>query len=329
MKVLITGGAGFIGYHLASYLQKKNFDVVVFDNFSRGVVDPDITDLSKKDNVNLVNGSCLNKSDLLSLGTDFSFVFHLAAIIGVEHVNAAPYRVVVENCTMLENVIEFCRTQKNLSRLLFPSTSEVYAGTLENFDLTLPTPEGTSLAVTDLKRPRTSYMLSKIVGEFMCNFSDLPCTVFRPHNVYGPRMGLVHVVPGQLEKAFYAAVGSSIDVPSAHQTRTFMFIDDALNLLEAFMLSSSCEGQTINLGSRLGEVTIYDLVEICHKVVGKDLNIVSLPSPPGSPERRCPDMTFAYTLVSSVQETSLIVGIEKTFEWYRKRIFTGKQVSAR
>ncbi len=329
MKVLITGGAGFIGYHLARYLCARNIDVTIYDNFSRGVVDPDLKELSLYENLTVVDGSCLDKAKLFELGFDFDFIFHLAAIIGVEHVNAAPYRVIVENCEMLQNIIEFCRGQRHLHRFLFPSTSEVYAGTLEHFALQLPTPETTPLAVTDLKRPRTSYMLSKIVGEFMCNFSDVPFTIFRPHNVYGPRMGLVHVVPGQLEKAFYAVPGSSIEVPSARQTRTFMYVDDAVKLLEAFMLNESCEGKTINLGSLAGEISIYELVKTCHKVVQKDLNVVCLPSPVGSPERRCPDMSFAYTLVPSFQETSLLDGIQHTFQWYKERVFSGKQISAR
>jgi nucleoside-diphosphate-sugar epimerase len=91
---------------------------------------------------------------------------------------------------MLENVLTLARDQRDFSRFLFASTSEVYAGTLQYFGMPIPTPENTPLAMTALDEPRTSYMISKIMGEAMCQQSGLPFTIFRPHNVYGPRMGM-------------------------------------------------------------------------------------------------------------------------------------------
>ena len=78
---------------------------------------------------------------------------------------------------------------------VFASTSEVYAGSLEHFGLPIPTPETAPLGLPDLGRPRTTYMLSKIYGEALCRHAGLPFTILRPHNLYGPRMGMAHVIP--------------------------------------------------------------------------------------------------------------------------------------
>ena len=161
-KVLITGGGGFIGYHLATYLHQKGCYVVLVDNFSRGILDNELATLIKEPNVELHDLDLLNLSSYESLGAGFDFLFHFAAIIGVKHVLSSPYKVLTENVKLLENVISFCKNQNNLKRLLFTSTSEVYAGTLLNHGLVFPTPESTTLDVGDFTSPRTSYMLSKI-----------------------------------------------------------------------------------------------------------------------------------------------------------------------
>ena len=106
------------------------------------------------------------------------------------------------NIRMLQNVISLARRQSNLNRLLFASTSEVYAGTLEKYGLEIPTVEGANIVLSDLSSPRTTYMLSKIVGEVMCQHSGVPFTIFRPHNIYGPRMGMAHVIPELLMKVW-------------------------------------------------------------------------------------------------------------------------------
>ena len=120
--------------------------------------------------------------------------------IGVTHVMEKPYSVLYDNIRMLGNIIDLARRQSNLLKFFYASTSEIYAGTLKHFNLSIPTPEETPLAITDLSHPRTSYMLSKIYGEAMCQQASIPFTIFRPHNIYGPRMGMAHVIPEQLRK---------------------------------------------------------------------------------------------------------------------------------
>ena len=162
MKVLITGGAGFIGFHLANKLAKQGYRVDLADNFSRGVKDSQLENLISLPNIKFFSLDLFNSQSFNQLDKDYHIVFHLAAIIGVPIVMGRPYDVLTQNTILLANIIDFCKKQHNLSRLFFTSTSEIYAGTLKYFDLVIPTPEDTPLAITDLKHPRTSYMLSKI-----------------------------------------------------------------------------------------------------------------------------------------------------------------------
>src|SRR5690606_4368664 len=93
-----------------------------------------------------------------SVGTDYTHVFHFAALLGVQNVLERPYAVLRENISMLETMLDVAARQANLERFVFPSTSEVYVGTLQHFELPLPTPETTPLAISPLEHPRTSYM---------------------------------------------------------------------------------------------------------------------------------------------------------------------------
>ena len=328
-KILITGAAGFIGLHLSDRLLRDGHEVVLVDNLVRGVADGALSRTLQRTGASLVNLDCLDASAIAELPADFDAIFHLAAIIGVAHVERQPADVVMKNLRMLQHLLDLGRAQTRLSRFLFASTSEVYAGTLEAFDMVIPTPETVPLALTNVARPRTSYMLSKLAGESLCHFSGLPVTIFRPHNVYGPRMGLAHVIPGQLEKAHHATDGDFIDVPSVEQTRTFCYVEDAIEQLVRMFESPACEGRTLNLGTQAPEVTVGHVAATCHATVGRRAVIRPLPAPVGSPNRRCPDMTLASSLIGDWPRVSLEDGIQRTWAWYRDYIFTGAEASAR
>lgn len=326
--VLITGGAGFIGYHLAKHLAENGYSVRIVDNFVRGVVDPALKALLLQPEVTFSKVDLLDRDSVVALGIDFDAIFHLGAIIGVRHVLERPYEVLVDNTRMLDSVIALARRQSGLSRLLFASTSEVYVGTLKHFDLTMPTPESVALTVTALDAPRTSYMLSKIMGEAMCQRAGVPFTIFRPHNIYGPRMGMAHVIPEQLKRAFEASSGDRLDVHSPEHTRTFCYIDDAVEFLRRMLEEPSCAGQTLNLGTEAPEVSIREVVQTCVAVTGKDLRINTLPPTPGSPERRVPAMRLSKDLLDYESKVSLREGITRTWEWYRKHVLESRGPSA-
>ncbi len=320
-RILITGGAGFIGFHLAKHLKSAGYEVCLADNHVRGVRDPDFLELISDSRVASVEIDLLDSSETMSLGEDFDVIFHLAAIIGVRHVQERPYDVLVHNTRMLENVISLAQTQQPSCRLLFASTSEIYAGTLKHFGLSIPTSEETALTVTALDLPRTSYMLSKIMGEAMVQHSGVPFTIFRPHNIYGPRMGLAHVIPEQLRNAFDAHPGDAISVFSPMHKRAFCFVDDAVEMLVRMAFNESCQGATLNLGAQMPEVSIRQLVQTCVEISGKTLTLNEFPPTPGSPERRAPDMRATAKLLDYEAKVSLRDGIGRTWTWYHKNVF--------
>lgn len=320
-KVLITGGAGFIGLHLAEIFQKRGFAVDLVDNFSRGADDEALHHLISFPNVRLFSLDLMQPKITEKLDDDYTYIFHLAAIIGVANVLRQPFEVLRKNAVLLLNMLDFAKRQKKLERFLFASTSEVYAGTLKYFDMPIPTPETTPLAVTDLTSARTSYMLSKIYGEALCNASGLPVTSFRPHNIYGPRMGMSHVIPELLKKAYFAQNSKGLEVYSTEHRRTFCYIDDAVEILFRAAQAQACLGQTINLGNQSPEVSMREVGEIVLKVTNKKMPIIPLPATEGSPERRCPDMTKTTSLVGYQAKTGLEEGIQKTFDWYKAHVF--------
>ena len=124
-RVLITGGAGFIGFHLASHLVSRGYRVCLVDNCVRGIVDRELKKLLLRSEVILTKVDLLDRDAVRALGTDFDSIFHLGAIIGVQNVLKRPFKVLAENTRMLDNVIALARQQLNLSRLLFvPSACE-------------------------------------------------------------------------------------------------------------------------------------------------------------------------------------------------------------
>ena len=327
-RILITGGAGFIGFHLARHLKSAGHEVCLVDNHVRGVRDPDFLELVSDSRVASVEIDLLDSSQTMSLGEEFDVIFHLAAIIGVRHVQERPYDVLVHNTRMLENVISLAQTQQPSCRLLFASTSEIYAGTLKNFGLSIPTSEDTALTVTALDLPRTSYMLSKLMGEAMVQHSGVPFTIFRPHNIYGSRMGLAHVIPEQLKNAFDASLGDAIPVFSPEHKRVFCFVDDAVEMLARMAFNEACEGMTLNLGAQTPEVSIRELVQTCVEISGKALTLNELPPTPGSPERRAPDMRTTAKLLDYKAKVSLRDGIRRTWIWYCKNVFEADGLTA-
>jgi nucleoside-diphosphate-sugar epimerase len=328
-KVLITGGGGFIGGHLAGRLERDGHTVDLVDNFARGVPDADLQALLGRPAVGLIERDLLDPGALDDLDADYDVVFHLAAIVGVANVLGRPYDVLHDNMVLLLNLLRFAERQSSLERFVFASTSEIYAGTLEAFTLPIPTPETSPIAVPDVSQPRTSYMLSKLYGEALCVQSPIRSTIVRPHNFYGPRMGLSHVIPELLQRAHAASDGDKLEVYSVDHRRTFCFIDDAVEMLALAALSPACEGETLNVGREAPEIEIGELARIVVEAVGRDLEIVPLPATPGSPPRRAPEMSKATELTGYTAQVDVADGVQRTYDWYRERVFDGAGVSAR
>ncbi len=329
MKILVTGGAGFIGLHLINRLLEDDHGITIIDNFSRGVRDSALKELEEKRNVKLISMDLMDKESVKALENDFDCIIHLAAIIGVQNVLEHSYEVLDKNVAILVNMIEAAKRQKALKRFVFASTSEIYAGTLQFFDMKIPTPEDTPLTITPFDNKRTSYMLSKIYGEALLYQSGLPFTVIRPHNFYGPRMGMSHVIPELLNKAYHSGPGAEIEVFSVDHRRSFCYISDAVEMIVELMSNADAAGKSFNIGNEGPEVTMEQVAGIVLETVGKDQRILPRPATTGSPKRRCPDMSNTFSHIGFRPRITLEEGIQRTYEWYREHIFEGREAGAR
>jgi UDP-glucose 4-epimerase len=329
MKVLVTGGAGFVGGHLAAALLDDGAEVTLVDNFARGVQDATFRQLLSRPGVRAQEADLLSPGFADAVDRDFDAIFHLAAIIGVRHVLERPYDVLADNAAMTVHAIEAGRRQRALRRVVFSSTSEIYAGSLVHLPtMAVPTPEDTPIALTDLAAPRTSYMLSKAFGEALFHHSGLPATSVRLHNIYGPRMGMSHVIPELLHKAWRAVDGDELPVANLGHRRTFCYVADAVRMLVA-IVGAPADGAVLNVGNSSPEVTIGEVAETVVSVVGRRMSVVAGPDTPGSPARRCPDVSRLTALTGVTGTTSLADGIRATFEWYREHAFSGDGPVAR
>ena len=329
MKALITGGAGFIGYHLAKELLEQGYEIVLADNFSRGVEDTFLKELEENPKITFIHEDLMLKENVMKMSKDFDYIYHFAAMIGVQNVLNHPYDVLEKNVQLLIYMIDFAKVQSDLKRFVFASTSEIYAGTLQFYDMKIPTPETTPLTITPLEHPRTSYMLSKIYGEALLQQSGLPFTIIRPHNFYGPRMGMSHVIPELLKKAYFAKEDEKLEVFSVDHKRTFCYISDAVMMIRRLAECNEAEGEAFNIGNEAPEVTILEAAKTVIKVVNKPLEIDAKPATAGSPARRCPDTKKTMNCIGYQGKVSLEEGIGKTFDWYKKYVFEGNEVSAK
>jgi nucleoside-diphosphate-sugar epimerase len=320
-KALITGGIGFIGFHLSMRLLAEGYEVTACDSGFRGSVDRHVNALRNNDRYRLICGDLMDDRCLDEISRKYTHIFHMAAIVGVKNVVEKPYDVLKNNALCLMRVIDVARRQRDLQRLVFPSTSEVYAGTQQYFGMEFPTRETTPLTVGELRQPRTSYMLSKIYGEALCHQAGIPFTIVRPHNIYGPRMGMSHVIPELLERAHYCPAGGTLRVFSPGHSRTFCFVDDAINLIVGVATSPAGLSETFNIGTSAEETSMAALARLVITTVGKPLGVECGPETQGSPPRRQPDVSQAVSVASCTPSVSLVEGVRRTYEWYQDNVF--------
>jgi len=321
VKALIAGGGGFIGVHLARRLVEEGYRVDLVDDFSRAVADAALTELTSTSAARTLRRDLTHSDSLADLGADYDVIVHLAAIVGVRHVLERSFETLRDNVLMLLPTLACAQRQRGLQRFMFASTSEVYAGSLARSTLPVPTPEDAVLVAPELGHARTSYMLSKLYGEALCHQSGIPWTIVRPHNIYGPRMGLSHVIPELLMRAHNTPDGGELEVFSVEHRRTFCHVDDAVGMMAAALASPACEGETLNIGRQEPEVSIGDLARLIVNTVGKRLAIVPGPTTAGSPPRRCPDMTKTRSLTGFEPTVDLERGVERTYSWYASHVF--------
>jgi nucleoside-diphosphate-sugar epimerase len=309
-KILVTGGAGFIGSSIVNYYSENGNDVFVFDNFSRG----DKRRIRPSRNVNLIDGDIkdLEALEKVFQNDEFETVIHLAYINGTQNFYSRPTEVFDVALQGMQNMVKVVSAQ-NVHNFLLASSSEVYQN-----PFIFPTPEKIPLVVPDPSNPRYSYGLGKIVQEFMAlhYLADIErVIVFRPHNIYGPDMGYGHVIPELFTKILKSNNGEVLLKGNGMQTRSFCYIGD---FIEAFKRLSSpgVESGIYNIGTK-DEISILTLAQLISNTCGQENRFTFSSEPLGETSKRIPDISKIETL-GFRPLISITEGLELYFRWYKK-----------
>ena len=299
-NILITGGCGNVGGSLARRLvtDPDNF-VVIIDNLLTGSTNklPD----SNFKNWSFIKADCNNFQDLQSVmdETSFDYVFHYAAVVGVQRTLASPI-MVLDDIKGIENILSLSDST-GVKRFFYSSSSEVYGEPVE-----FPQQEDT----TPLNS-RLPYAIVKNVGEaFVKSYYQeygLSYTIFRFFNTYGPLQSGDFVMTKFLKQAIS---GEDITIyGDGSQTRTFCYIDDNLDTVESMIKKELSVNEVLNIGNN-SEISMIDLAKKIILITGSDSEIIHLPAlEEGDMTRRLPDISKMQTILGR-DLTSLDDGIK-------------------
>jgi UDP-glucose 4-epimerase len=317
-KVLIIGGGGFIGSNITRYLlENRQYNVDVVDNFSRSNSgkSPLLDKFSKSNRLKVHNADLTVLENFDQLDRDYDYVFMLAAMVGVDKVNAVPHDVIRVNSMLILNTLEWLKAS-NCGRVVYSSTSETYAGTIEAFGYDIPTNEAVPLTIEDVSHPRFTYAITKMLGESgFINYARqgyFDAIVVRYHNVYGPDMGFRHVIPHLVER--FQKNESPFLIYGHDQTRAFNFIDDAV--LGTVLAAEKGVNKGIYHIGDSDEISIETLTRFVGKLLDYDGDYEYAPTFPGSVSRRCPDITKAKKDLDYLPSVGWKEGVESTINWY-------------
>lgn len=313
-KYLITGGAGFIGAHLVKVLLDESNHVSVIDNFYRSVPER-IKVFETNPNFKIFNSDIKNLNAIKPLFEDIDCVYHLAAINGTENFYKIPVEILDVGIYGIRNVLESADFHK-VKNVIIASSAEVYQTPPD-----IPTKEDTLLTIPDIKNPRFSYGLSKIVTEsYSMNYDfkhDTKVKIFRPHNIYGPDMGFKHVIPQFISTLIQMKKDKGsrfVSNGSLEATRAFCFISDLIKGLR-ILEETDITKEIFHIGTN-EEIKIDKLIDTLASILSINVRSkTTLDNHIGGTSRRCPDITKMRSLGYS-PTTSILEGLEKTCKWY-------------
>ncbi len=292
MKALITGGAGFLGSHLAEALLARGDEVFVLDNLSTGSID-NIEHLKPLERFHYAVDSVINEPLTAELIDRADVVFHLAAAVGVRLIVESPVNTIETNVHGTEMVLKLANKKKK--KVMITSTSEVYGKSIE-----VPFHEDADLVMGATSKGRWSYACSKAIDEFLAlaywKEKHLPVIVCRLFNTVGPRQtgryGMV--IPNFVRQA---QLGQPITVfGDGTQSRCFTYVGDVVGQLIALADHPGAIGQVFNIGNDREEISMLDLAKRVLERSGSQSEIVLVPYAKAYEEgfedmpRRVPDL---------------------------------------
>jgi UDP-glucose 4-epimerase len=272
MRVLITGGAGFVGSHLSESLLDRGDEVFVLDDLSTGSID-NIAHLKSNKKFHYTIDTVTNEPILAELIDRCDTVIHLAAAVGVKLIVEQPVRTIETNVHGTEVVLKIANKKKKL--VLIASTSEVYGKSA-----VVPFSEDADLVLGPTSKHRWAYACSKMIDEFLAlaywKERKLPVIIVRLFNTVGPRQTGQYgmVVPNFVQQAL---AGQPITVfGDGTQSRSFTYVGDVVRAMVALINEPRAVGQVFNIGNGR-EITIGDLAARIKQITGSKSPIVKIP----------------------------------------------------
>jgi len=317
MRVLITGGAGFLGSHLSDAFIARGDEVFVLDT---GAI-AKVRHLLNEPHFHYIHDSIFNLELIDGLVAKADLVYHLAAVVGVEHYVADPYETLNVNVNGTQNVLK--AAYKYNKKLVFSSTSEIYGRNPK-----VPWKEDDDRVLGSTTIDRWCYSTSKAVGEHFCfayHKLGLPVTIVRYFNIYGPRLDRVDV--GRLFTIFMGQLLRGTDltvIGDGSQTRCFTYVTDAVRATMQAGINRNTDGHAINIGVDV-ETSVLEFAELMLELYGPSnskIKFVSQQEVYGNSyediPRRVPDNSKMRHLLGVEPIVSLRDGTKLSMDWFRK-----------
>jgi UDP-glucose 4-epimerase len=312
-RILITGGAGFIGTTLARQLVGAN-EVVALDNLHRDALSG--TELQEHPNFSFRQGDVLDAELVAELARAATHIVHCAAIAGVDTVLESPVRTMRVNMIGTYNVLEAAlATGGTIERMIDFSTSEVFGTYAFKVDETHVTSQGS------VGEARWTYAVSKLAGEHMgrayYDEHGIPVVSVRPFNVYGPGQ-----IGGGAIRAFIEAALDGRDLVihgDGSQIRAWCYVDDMVEGALLCLEHPAAVGESFNIGNARSAVTIFDLAARIKRLTGSPGEIRFQPLHYTDVELRIPNVDKAREVLGFDAKVELDDGLARTIVWYRER----------
>ena len=315
-KVLVTGAEGFIGSHLTERLVELGADVtalVQYNSFNNwGWIDT--FDKNVKDNIKVITGDVREYDNVKRMVTGQEVIMHLAALIAIPYSYLSPMAYVRTNVEGTTNILEACRDEENIEKIVHTSTSETY---------------GTALYVPiDEKHPmqgQSPYSASKIgadkMAESFYRSFNLPIATIRPFNTYGPRQSARAVIPTIISQIL--AGKREIKLGSLTPTRDFNYVKDTAEAFVKIAESEKTIGEVINAGSNY-EISIGDTAQKIIDLIGHDVKILCdeerIRPEKSEVNRLWADNTKIKNLTDWTPKYSIDEGLKETIEWIKNNM---------